>query len=159
MDEEDYKAEELAILCRVHVSTVRRWISNGSLSAIRLPGGYYRIPAEEFDESLMFRHWESWKNLADYQTAFQRNLLKNGTRFFPRVLLVSAESWAPGVIRLVKPLEPQWRGWPKPIARVIEDHKVTEFEAMWKELPASTRNFLRGDGVSGEPGDSEQSPS
>ena len=47
INEEDYKAEELANLCRVHVSTVRRWINKGSLTAIRLPGGYYRISAEE----------------------------------------------------------------------------------------------------------------
>ena len=45
--ERDYTPEEIAELCRVHVSTVRRWIALRQLQAIRLPGGAYRIPAEE----------------------------------------------------------------------------------------------------------------
>lgn len=44
---EDYTPEEVAELCRVHVSTVRRWIAQGQVEAIRLPGGTYRIRAEE----------------------------------------------------------------------------------------------------------------
>ena len=39
--------QELAELFRVHVSTVRRWIASGRVSAFRLPGGTYRIPADE----------------------------------------------------------------------------------------------------------------
>ena len=45
----DLKAEELAQLFRVHVSTVRRWINHGQLAAIRLPGGNYRIPQQEVE--------------------------------------------------------------------------------------------------------------
>ena len=44
---QDFTPEEVAELCRVHVSTVRRWIALRQLRAIRLPGGTYRIPAEE----------------------------------------------------------------------------------------------------------------
>ena len=47
--EQDFTPEELAELCRVHVSTVRRWIANGSVTAIRLPGGMYRIPGAEVE--------------------------------------------------------------------------------------------------------------
>ena len=43
----DYTVEELARLCLVHAATVRRWIASGRVAAIRLPGGYYRIPAGE----------------------------------------------------------------------------------------------------------------
>ena len=45
----DYTPDEVANLCRVHVSTVRRWIGHGKVRAIRLPGGSYRIPKTEFD--------------------------------------------------------------------------------------------------------------
>ena len=45
----DYKVEEVAALFRVHISTVRRWIALGSIRAIRLPGGAYRVPVEEVD--------------------------------------------------------------------------------------------------------------
>ena len=50
MEEAQYwTAEELADLYRVHVATVRRWIANGQLRAIRLPGGNFRIPQAEVD--------------------------------------------------------------------------------------------------------------
>lgn len=45
VEHQDLTVAELASMCRVHVSTVRRWILMGRVSAIRLPGGYYRIPA------------------------------------------------------------------------------------------------------------------
>ena len=48
-DKNDFLVEELAELSRVHVSTVRRWIARGSVKAIRLPGGQYRIPAAEIE--------------------------------------------------------------------------------------------------------------
>ena len=44
---QDFTVEELACLCRVHVSTVRRWIKSGHVGAMRLPGGDYRIPESE----------------------------------------------------------------------------------------------------------------
>lgn len=47
--ERDLTPEELAEICRVHVSTVRRWINTGRLQAIRLPGGMYRIPTAEVE--------------------------------------------------------------------------------------------------------------
>ena len=46
---QDYTAAELSVLFRVHVTTIRRWISAGQLGAIRLPGGMYRIPSAEVD--------------------------------------------------------------------------------------------------------------
>lgn len=49
MEEQDFTAEEFAYLCRVHVSTVRRWIALGRVNAIRLPGGRYRIPSFEVE--------------------------------------------------------------------------------------------------------------
>lgn len=45
----DYKAIEVAELCRVDVSTVLRWIRSGRLPAIRLPSGRIRIPAQEVE--------------------------------------------------------------------------------------------------------------
>ena len=48
MVEQDYTVEELAEVCRVHVVTVRRWIAEGRIRAIRLPGSY-RIPKVEVD--------------------------------------------------------------------------------------------------------------
>ena len=45
----DFLVEEFAELFRVHVSTARRWIAQGSVRAIRLPGGQYRIPAAEIE--------------------------------------------------------------------------------------------------------------
>ena len=44
---QDYTAAELSVLFRVHVTTIRRWISAGQLGAIRLSGGMYRIPSAE----------------------------------------------------------------------------------------------------------------
>ena len=43
----DYTVDELAKVCRVGPNTVRRWIASGKVAAIRLPGGFYRIPADE----------------------------------------------------------------------------------------------------------------
>ena len=39
--------EEVGDLLRVHVSTVRRWISQGLVLAVRLPGRGYRISTTE----------------------------------------------------------------------------------------------------------------
>jgi excisionase family DNA binding protein len=36
---------EVAAHFKVHASTVRRWISEGSLASVRTPGGYPRVPA------------------------------------------------------------------------------------------------------------------
>ena len=44
---EIYTLGEFAGLCKVHVTTVRRWIAAGRLQVIRLPGGGYRIPGDE----------------------------------------------------------------------------------------------------------------
>ena len=43
----DYTADELAGICRVNPSTVRRRIGQGKILAIRLPGGTFRIPEAE----------------------------------------------------------------------------------------------------------------
>jgi len=34
---------EAAMAARVHEETIRRWVRDGKLAAIRLPGGTYRI--------------------------------------------------------------------------------------------------------------------
>ena len=49
MQRDFYTVNELAALCRVHIITVRRWINQGKLKAIRLPGGLYRVPRGEVD--------------------------------------------------------------------------------------------------------------
>jgi excisionase family DNA binding protein len=38
--------------CNVSRATVRRWIKTEGLSAIRLPGGHYRVTIEEFKDFL-----------------------------------------------------------------------------------------------------------
>jgi excisionase family DNA binding protein len=38
--------------CLVSESTVRRWIKDGKLSALRLPSGQYRITAADFRDFL-----------------------------------------------------------------------------------------------------------
>ena len=38
--------------CDVSRATVRRWIKTGRLSAIRLPGGHYRVDVADFKEFL-----------------------------------------------------------------------------------------------------------
>ena len=43
----DLLVEEFAAIFRVHTCTVRRWIAQEQINAMRLPGGQYRIPAEE----------------------------------------------------------------------------------------------------------------
>ena len=37
------KIKDVASYCMVSKTTVRRWIENGKLRAIRLPSGHYRI--------------------------------------------------------------------------------------------------------------------
>lgn len=45
----DLVLEEFAKVFRIHITTARRWIAEGRIRAIRLPGGRYRIPADEVD--------------------------------------------------------------------------------------------------------------
>ena len=47
--EQDYTLDELAVICRVHVRTIRRWVHSGHVRAYKLPGGIYRIPQSEVD--------------------------------------------------------------------------------------------------------------
>jgi excisionase family DNA binding protein len=42
----------VANYCLVSESTVRRWIKDGKLSALRLPSGQYRITAADFRDFL-----------------------------------------------------------------------------------------------------------
>jgi excisionase family DNA binding protein len=42
----------IANYCLVSESTVRRWIKDGKLSALRLPSGQYRISAVDFKKFL-----------------------------------------------------------------------------------------------------------
>jgi excisionase family DNA binding protein len=42
----------IANYCLVSESTVRRWIKDGKLSALRLPSGQYRVTAADFRDFL-----------------------------------------------------------------------------------------------------------
>ena len=46
------KVQDIASHCMVDSVTVRRWIKDGKLSAIKLPGGHYRISSVDFREFL-----------------------------------------------------------------------------------------------------------
>ena len=43
----DLKPVEVATMCGVTAATVVRWIRQGRIAAIQLPGGLYRIPSSE----------------------------------------------------------------------------------------------------------------
>ena len=47
--EELFTVGEVAKPCRVHPCSVRRWINDGRMEAIPLPGGSFRIPMSELD--------------------------------------------------------------------------------------------------------------
>jgi excisionase family DNA binding protein len=42
------KVKDVANQCMVSTTTVRRWIKDGKLLAIRLPSGHYRINLRDF---------------------------------------------------------------------------------------------------------------
>jgi excisionase family DNA binding protein len=46
----------IANYCLVSECTVRRWISDGKISALRLPSGHYRITAANFKNFLIRYH-------------------------------------------------------------------------------------------------------
>ena len=46
------KVRDVAVYCMVNKITVRRWIKDGKLNAIRLPSGHYRISSAGFREFL-----------------------------------------------------------------------------------------------------------
>ena len=46
------KVKDVADYCMVNKITVRRWIKDGKLNAIRLPSGHYRISSVDFREFL-----------------------------------------------------------------------------------------------------------
>jgi excisionase family DNA binding protein len=43
-DKTYWRIDEAASVCGVHPNTIRRWIDDGKLDHIRLPGGGLRIP-------------------------------------------------------------------------------------------------------------------
>ncbi len=47
-EQERIKIKDIASDCMVSQTTVRRWIENGQLRAIRLPSGHYRIKRADF---------------------------------------------------------------------------------------------------------------
>ena len=51
LDEELLTVREVASLLRVSESAVRRWIGQGAVPAITLPGGDYRLPRRELFRS------------------------------------------------------------------------------------------------------------
>jgi excisionase family DNA binding protein len=46
--QERIKIKDVASNCMVSQTTVRRWIENGQLRAIRLPSGHYRINQADY---------------------------------------------------------------------------------------------------------------
>ena len=46
------KVRDIANHCMVDSVTVRRWIKDGKLNAIKLPGGHYRVSSAGFREFL-----------------------------------------------------------------------------------------------------------
>jgi excisionase family DNA binding protein len=42
----------IGMYCRVSTATVRRWIKNGDLQAIRLPSGHFRVSIADFKDFL-----------------------------------------------------------------------------------------------------------
>ncbi|MBI2850694.1 MAG: helix-turn-helix domain-containing protein [Chloroflexi bacterium] len=45
-----YTVREVAAKLRVSIQAVRRYITEGHLNAVTLPGGYYRIPESELSK-------------------------------------------------------------------------------------------------------------
>jgi excisionase family DNA binding protein len=43
---------DVAVKCMVSTATVRRWIKDGKLFAIKLPGRHYRIRSEDYRDFL-----------------------------------------------------------------------------------------------------------
>ena len=54
------KVKDIANYCMVDSITVRRWIKDGKLDAIRLPSGHYRVNVADFREFL-----EKWNAPVD----------------------------------------------------------------------------------------------
>lgn len=50
---------EVAAVLRVEATTVRRWVSEGKIPAVTLPGGNYRFYQSDIDEILVARRTES----------------------------------------------------------------------------------------------------
>jgi excisionase family DNA binding protein len=48
LTQERIKIKDVASKCMVSQTTVRRWIENGQLRAIRLPSGHYRINQADY---------------------------------------------------------------------------------------------------------------
>jgi excisionase family DNA binding protein len=47
---------EIADYCSVNPVTVRRWIDDGKLSAMRLPSGHHRVRVDDFRQFLELYH-------------------------------------------------------------------------------------------------------
>lgn len=52
MEEEYLRVNEVAKLLHVRIETVRRYIQQGSITAVILPGGDYRIAESELNKLL-----------------------------------------------------------------------------------------------------------
>jgi excisionase family DNA binding protein len=44
--------ESIAVYCMVSESTVRRWIRDGKLNAMKLPSGHFRVTVADFNAFL-----------------------------------------------------------------------------------------------------------
>ncbi len=51
-DKLQFRPDEAARLLGVHVETIRRWIREGKIQAVKSPGGHYRIPRGEAEQVL-----------------------------------------------------------------------------------------------------------
>ncbi len=49
-------ATDVADRCMVSTATVRRWVKDGKLSAMKLPSGHFRVTVEDFRDFLKQYH-------------------------------------------------------------------------------------------------------
>jgi excisionase family DNA binding protein len=52
IDFQHVEIKDIAVYCMVSTSTVRRWLENGKIKAIRLPSNQYRVSKSAFREFL-----------------------------------------------------------------------------------------------------------
>ena len=62
----------VADYCMVHRATVRRWIKDGKLSALKLPSGHYRVALVDYRDFL-----ERW-NIPVEDWLFESKSIKKG---------------------------------------------------------------------------------
>ena len=59
------RLKDIASYCLVSRSTVRRWAEDGSLAAMKLPSGHFRVTTEDFRDFLKRYHMPIRKDLLE----------------------------------------------------------------------------------------------